>query len=207
VYCEHCGLKIFPERPVCTRCGVPPSQEWLQFLSLVILLLAAIGNSVAGMYLLPKFSAGHPAALFFRAWLWLDRQSSSYGWIPLAAALLLWEFLVWRKMRRARQRVTKIKGWVSRKILTFVLAAGFAPILPWWVPAGQPSEKTLAVLARYPGLPCAISWAGVLAVAIVLCVKAETRNCLLGRGKVLSLFSLGALTLFLTFTLLGWSLS
>jgi hypothetical protein len=206
VYCEHCGLQIFPERPICTRCGKPPAHEWVQLISLSVLLLAAIGNAVAAMFLLPKLSVAHPATVFFRAWLWVDRQGALYGWMPLAAALLVWEFFVWRKFRR-KKRETKIKGWISRKILAFVLAAGFAPILPWWVPANQPSERTLASLAHYPGLPSAISWGGVLIVAIVLCVKGETRNCLLGKGKALSLVSLGALALFLMFTLLGWSLS
>ena len=56
-------------------------------------------------------------------------------------------------------------------------------------------------------MPSAISWGGVLIVAIVLCVKGETRNCLLGKGKALSLISLGALALFLMCALLGWSLS
>jgi hypothetical protein len=206
VYCEHCGLKILPERPVCTRCGRSPSYEWVQLLSLAIILLAAIGNSAAGLFLLPKLSAGHPSRLFFRSWLWADRESSLYGWMPLAAALLLWEFFVWRKIRKAKP-VTKIKSWFSRKILAFVLAAGFAPILPWWIPANQPSERTLAALSQYPGLPCAISWGAVLIVAVVLCMKAETRDLLLGRGKALSLVSLAALTLFLALTLFGWSLS
>jgi hypothetical protein len=208
VYCEHCGIKIFPERPVCTRCGRGPAHEWVQLLSLAVLLLAMIGNSVAGLYLLPRLSVAHPSVFFFRAWLWTDREGALYGWMPLAAALLLWEFFVWRKVRRAKPKpVTKIKSWVNRKILAFVLAAGFAPILPWWIPANQPSERTLATLARYPGLPCAVSWGGVLVVAVVLCLKAETRDALLGRGKTLSLVSLGALTVFLMLTLFGWSLS
>jgi len=206
VYCEHCGLKIFPERPICTRCGRTPSREWIQLLSLAVLLMATIGNSVAGLFLLPKLSTMHPSVLFFRGWLWADRESSLYGWVPLATALLLWEFFVWRKIRKSKP-IPKIKGWVSRKILAFVLAAGFAPILPWWLPANQPSEKTLAALSRYPGLPCAISWGGVLIVAVVLCLKAETRDCLLGKGKTLSLISLGALAVFLMLTLFGWSLS
>jgi hypothetical protein len=208
VYCEHCGIKIFPERPVCTRCGRAPSHEWVQLLSLAVLLLATIGNSVAGLYLLPKLSATRPSVFFFRAWLWTDREGALYGWMPLAAALLLWEFFVWRKVRKTKPKpVTKIKSWVSRKILAFVLAAGFAPILPWWIPANQPSERTLATLARYPGLPCAVSWGGVLVVAVALCLKAETRDALLGRGKALSLVSLGALAVFLMLTLFGWSLS
>ena len=206
MFCENCGLKILPERPICTRCGRAPSQEWVQLLGLAVLLLVVIGNSFAALFLLPKLTVAHPSCFFFRAWLWLDHQSSLYGWMPLAAALLLWEFLVWRKIRRQKP-ATKIKRWINRKILVSALAAGFAPILPWWIPAGQPSERTLAALAQYPGLPCAISWAGVLIVAVVLCVKGETRNSLLGRGKTLSLISLAALTLFLMLTLVGWSLT
>ncbi len=206
LYCEHCGLKILPERPVCTRCGITPAHEWIQLTSLVVLLLAAIGNGVTGWLLLPKLAATHPAGLFFRGWLWADREMSVYGWMPLAAGLLTWEFYVWRKIRRAKP-VTKVRSWVSRKILTFVLAAGFAPILPWWIPAGQPSEKTMAVITRYPGLPCAISWGAILIVATVLCCKAETRNLLLGRGKTLSLVSLGVLAMFVAMTLVGWALT
>jgi len=88
-----------------------------------------------------------------------------------------------------------------------VLAAGFAPILPWWIPIGQPSEKTLAAMASYPGLPCAVSWSAILIVAVVLCAKAETRDLILGRGKVLSLVSLGCLAAFLALTLVGWSVT
>jgi hypothetical protein len=183
-----------------------PSHEWVQLISLVILFLAVIANSVAGLFLLPKLSTTHPSVPFFRGWLWADRESSLYGWIPLAAALLLWEYLVWRKIRKTKP-LPKIKGWVSRKILTFVLAAGFAPILPWWIPANQPSDKALAAISQYPGLPCAISWGGVLLVAVVLCVKTETRDCLLGKGRTLSLVSLGVVALFLMLTLYGWSLS
>jgi hypothetical protein len=206
VYCEYCGLKILPERPLCTRCGKAPTQQWVQLISLVILLLAIVGNSLAGWFLLPRLAAAHPSGYFFRSWLWLDTESALYGWMPLAVGLLLWEFFVWRKARKAKP-VPKIKGWVSRKILTFVLAAGFAPILPWWIPASQPSEKTLAALSQYPGLPCAISWCAILIVAAVLCIKGETRDLLLGRGKTLSVVSLSALTFVLALTLIGWSLT
>ena len=127
--------------------------------------------------------------------------------VPLAAALLAWEYFVWRKIRKRKQALPKIKSWVSRKILTFVLAAGFAPILPWWIPVGQPSDKTLAALSRYPGLPCAVSWSAILFVAVVLCLRAETRDLLLGRGKALAGVSLGALAMFLALTLWSWSLT
>ena len=205
MYCENCGLQIFPEKPRCTRCGHAPTQQLVQLLALTVLLLTIIGNSLAGWLLLPKLAASHPQHFFFRAWLWSDLKSAQYGWMPLAAGLLTWEWLVWRKIRKKRQAVPKIKGWVSRKVLSFVLAAGFAPIVPWWIPIGQPSDKTLAALASYPGLPSIVSWSAVLTVAIVLCLKAETRDLVLGRGKVLSLLSVGCLTVFLALTLVGWS--
>jgi hypothetical protein len=206
VYCEHCGLKILPERPVCTRCGKAPVYEWIQLTSLAVILLAVIGNAITEWLLLPRVAATHPTGFFFRGWLWVDHAAGLYGWMPLAAAMLAWEFHVWRKVRKPKP-IAKVKSWVNRKILTFVLAAGFAPILPWWIPAGQPSEKTLAMLGQYPGLPCAISWGAITIVATVLCCKPETRNLLLGRGKTLSLVSLGALAMFLALTLVGWSLT
>lgn len=206
MYCDNCGLQIFPEHPVCTRCGKAPTQQFVQLVALLILLLAIVGNSVAGYLLLPKLAATHPRSFIFRAWLWSDLESAKYGWMPVAAALLAWEYFVWRKVRK-KKAMPRIKSWFSRKLLTFVLAAGFAPILPWWLPAGQPSDKTLEVLSRYPGMPCMVSWSAILIVAIALCVKMETRDLLLGSGKVLSAVSLGVLAIFLALTLLGWSVT
>lgn len=204
MYCENCGLQIFPEKPICTRCGKAPTQQFVQVMALAVLLLALIGNSLTGWLLLPRLATTHSQQFLFRAWLWTDMETAQYGWMPMAAAFLAWEFFVWRKIRKKRT-VAKIKSWASRKIVAFVLAAGFAPILPWWLPAGQPSEKTLAMLYRYPGLPCAVSWCAILIVGIVLCAKAETRDLLLGNGKTLSIVSLSMLTLFLALTLMGWS--
>ena len=204
MYCENCGLQIFPEKQNCTRCGHAPTQQFVQLSALAFLLLAVAANSVAGWLLLPKLAATHPRLLLYRAWLWSDQEFARYGWVPLATALLMWEFFVWRKVRR-KKVVPKIKGWFSRQVLTFVLAAGFAPILPWWLPMGQPSDKTLAAMSRYPGLPCAISWCAILIVAVLLSLKAETRDLLLGRGKVLTGVSLGVLAMFLALTLLGWA--
>ena len=124
----------------------------------------------------------------------------------IAPGTLAWDFLVWQKIKKSKP-MPKIKGWVSRKLLTFVLAAGFAPILPWWIPAGQPSDKILATFANHPGLPAMVSWSAILLVCALLCGKAETRDLLLGRGKALSLVSLGAVVLVLTLTVVGWSLT
>jgi hypothetical protein len=204
VYCENCGLQVFPEHPYCTRCGAAPTHQLLQLVGLAVLLLTIIGNSVVGWLMLPRLAATHNSSYFFRGWLWTDQKLAEYGWVPIAVGLLAWEFFVWRKIRR-KKTAAQVKGWLSRKILTFVLAMGFAPILPWWLPAGQPPDKTLAAISRYPGLPCVVSWSAMVIVAVVLGFKGETRDRLLGRGKALLAVSLSALALFVALTVLGWS--
>ena len=48
MYCENCGLQIFPEKPSCTRCGHAPSQQLIQLMALTVLLLTLVGNGLAG---------------------------------------------------------------------------------------------------------------------------------------------------------------
>ena len=201
MYCDSCGLNFFPKQAICTRCGAAPTRHWLQLMSLVTLLTAVLCNSFVACFVLPyRVSAPHPR-FFFRAWMWLDLKAALYGWIPLALGLLAWDYFVWRAQQ------PKVKGWVTRKLLTFVLATAIAPIIPWWVPAGQPPPNLLAALSRHPGLPSVLAWAVVLAVITLLCCHAETRDSLLGHGRILSLVSFGALLLLLTLTLVGWSLT
>jgi len=45
----------------------------------------------------------------------------------------------------------------------------------------------------------------VLVVLVLLCADAESRDYLLGHGKVLSLVSVGLLLVVLTMTMLGWA--
>ncbi len=206
MYCEHCGLQIMPQKPVCTRCGVSPTYHWVQLTGLLLLLLALAINSLVAWFLLPRMAASHPGYRFFSAWEWTDRNVSLYGWAPIAIALLVWDILVWQKVKKANP-VPKLKGWVSRKMLTFVLAAGFAPILPWWIPAGQPSEKVMSAFANHPGLPALVSWGAILVACALLCANSETRDMLLGRGRALSMVGLGILALVFSLTLVGWSLT
>jgi hypothetical protein len=114
---------------------------------------------------------------------------------------------VWRRSRIARQTDQKIKGWITRKLLTFVLVTAVAPILPWWIPAGQPPDSFLAKIGRYPGLPVGLAWLSVTATLVLLCWNPSTRDSLLGHGRILSLIGIATLLLVLTLTLLGWSLT
>lgn len=201
MYCEHCGLQIFPKLPVCTRCGETPTHQLFQLASLCTLFLVVLCNGLVAWLLLPRFSHAHHSALYFRAWLWLTDNAAVYGWVPLAAGILAWDYFVRRKARQ------KIKSWLTRKLLSFVLVAGVTPALPWWVPAGQPPQNFLSLIHRYPGLPAALAWAAISFVVIVLCCNAESRLALLGTGRVLSAVSLASLALLLTLTVVGWSLA
>jgi len=166
-----------------------------------MLLVAVAGNALVAWFVLPNHVNGAHAQFLFRTWIWLDTRFSMYGWIPLAAGLLAWDLFVWRVSR------PKVKGWVTRKLLTFTLLAGIAPFIPWWVPAGQPPKNLLTVLNSHPGLPSLLSWGMVLAVTVLVCMNSETRDSLLGHGKVLSLVSVGALLLLLALTIAGWWLA
>lgn len=201
MFCERCGLNFLPRQSVCTRCKVSATRHWFQLMSLVTLTVAVATNALVAFIFLPRLAAGPHARSLFRAWLWFDYKFAMYGWVPMAIALLAWDFLVWKEAR------PRVKGWFTRKLLTFSLAAGVAPMLPWWVPAGQPPGQFLAMIGRYPGVPAALAWSVVLVVVVLLCSDAESRDYLLGHGKTLSMVSVGALLAVLAMTMVGWSVT
>jgi hypothetical protein len=199
--CEHCGLQIFPKHPVCTRCGETPTYELFQLASLITLFLVVVSNGIVAILLLPRLSHTNHADVYFRSWLWLTDKAAVYGWVPLAVGILTWDYFVRRKTGQ------KIKSRLIRKLLSFVLVAGFTSILPWWVPAGQPPQNFMSLIHRYPGLPSGRAWLAISLVIIALCCNAESRLALLGTGRVLSAISVSSLFVFLTLTVLGWSLA
>jgi hypothetical protein len=202
MFCERCGLNFLPRQSVCTRCGAAASRHWLQLVGLLSLMLAFATNALLGWFLLPRLVGGAHRHRIFHAWLWMDDKVALYGWVPLALTLLTWDFLVLRGSRRP-----KVRGWVTRKLLTFSLVAGVTPFIPSWVPAGQPSQNFFTLIRSHPGLPLGLAWAVVLVVISLVCFEAETRDSLLGQGKVLSLVGVGTLFLLLAMTVVGWSLA
>lgn len=198
MFCERCGLNFLPKQSVCTRCNASATRHWFQLMSLATLFVAIACNELVGWLLLPRAVAGSQPKLVFQAWFWFDQKFALYGWVPLAAALLAWDFLVWKEAR------PKLKGWFTRKLLTLSLTAGVAPILPWWMPSGAPPGQFLSMIGKYPGLPALVAWSVILVVVVLLCIDAESRDYLLGDGKVLSIVSLSMLTAVLAMTLVGW---
>jgi hypothetical protein len=201
VFCDRCGMSFLPKQSVCTRCKRVPTRYWFQFMSLVGIFVAVLCNTLLGVFLLPHLATSPHSRVLFRAWYWFDQKSAVYGWVPLAAGLLAWDYFVWKGAR------PKVKGWFTRKLLTFSLAAGVAPLLPWWIPAGQPPGQFLAFLGRHPGVPSMLAWGVVLVVAIILCIERESRDYLLGHGRALSIVGTAMLLLVLTMTAVGWSLT
>ncbi len=201
MFCDRCGLNFLPKQSVCTRCRRVPTRYWFQLMSLVTLLVAVAANGLVAVFLLPRYSGVHNAHFVFRAWWWFDQKFALYGWVLFAVALLAWDYFIWKEAR------PKIKGWFTRKLLTLSLATGIAPMIPWWIPAGQPPGQFLSMIGRYPGLPAILAWAVVLVVSVLLCIDAESRDYLLGHGRILSVVSTGMLLLVLTMTVVGWSLT
>jgi len=201
VYCDRCGLNFLPKQSVCTRCKRVPTRYWFQLMSLVGIFVAVLCNSLLGVFLLPRLGMAHHGQSLFRAWWWFDQKAALYGWVPLALGLLAWDYFIWKEAR------PKVKGWFTRKLLTFSLAAGIAPMLPWWIPAGQPPMQFLAMIARHQGVPAMLAWGVVLMVIVLLCMDAESRDYLLGHGRILGVISTGMLLLVLTMTVVGWSLT
>ena len=201
MFCDRCGLNFLPKQSVCTRCRRVPPRYWFQLMSLVTLLVAVVGNGLIAIFLLPRFVMAHNARFMFRAWWWLDQKAALYGWVLFAVSLLAWDFFVWKEAR------PKLKGWFTRKLLTLSLATGIAPLIPWWIPADQPPGEFLSMIGKYPGLPAVLAWSVVLVVSVLLCIDAESRDYLLGHGRILSIVSTGLLLLVMTMTVVGWALT
>jgi hypothetical protein len=205
-FCERCGQEFEPKHRVCAGCGAVPTRQWFQLMSLVTLLAAIACNSAVGWFVLPRLAYARHAGRLFRVWLWMDGKLATYGWLPIIGGLLAWDYFIWR---RAKLRGTrpKVKRWVTRKLLTFVVAAALTPLLPWWIPAQQVPYQFLSLIGQYRGLPPTLAWTAVVFVLSLLCGHRQTRDSLLGHGKALSLVSLCALVAVLAVTLVGWSLT
>jgi hypothetical protein len=183
-------------------------------MSLVTLVIAASCNAVVACLVLPRLTAGHARqlalsheGLALRAWLWTDQKAAVFGWIALAAALLAWDYFVRQDSHAVISE--KIKGWTIRALLIVAFVPGLAPLFPRGIRPPAALLVATAKLPHLPALPAAVSgltwllpWGMVGAAAALLCIRAETRDALLGHGRVLSAVSLAVLAVVLMLTLL-----
>jgi hypothetical protein len=146
--------------------------------------------------------------LAIRAWLWTDVKASVYGWIPLALGLLAWDYFIRQELHSVMSE--KIKGWLVRALLILAFVTGVAPLVPRWLrpPAALLVTRVklphLPALATLPSLTWLLPWGMVGLAAALLCINAETRDSLLGQGRVLSAISLAVLVMVLMLTLLAF---
>src|SRR5260370_14625824 len=130
-------------------------------MSLMTIFVGVLCNAVLGLFLLPRLATAQHGHALFRGWYWFDQKVAVYGWVPLAIGLLAWDYFIWKEAR------PKVKGWFTRKLLTLSLAAGVAPLLPWWIPAGQPPAQFFAMIGRHPGVAILMAVGIVTLVTIV----------------------------------------
>ena len=91
----------------------------------------------------------------------------------------------------------KIKGWTVRALLILAFVPGVAPLFPRWIRPPAALLVTTAKLPHLPALPTAVSgltwllpWGMVGLAAALLCINADSRDSLLGHGRVLGAVSL-----------------
>jgi len=181
-------------------------------MSLITLVIAAAANAAIGVWLLPGLAMHSRRGDFahqsfaLRAWMWTDLKAALYGWIPLAFGLLAWDYFL--RHDDAAVISEKLKGWLVRSLLILAVATGLAPLVPRWL---RPPAAVLVTASRFPRLPAlaAVSgvewllpWSLVAAAAALLCINAQSRDSLLGHGRILGAVSLAALTAVLILVLL-----
>jgi len=198
LFCEDCGLQFLPKESVCSRCGSVPTRQWLQLTTLLMLMVTFACNSLVDLYLLRRLVAGRSHSLSFRAWAWFNQGFSSYGWVVVALSLLIWS--IWSREDWSKH----ITEWVTRGLLILLLLAGTAAALLPHIP-GRRAAGIRAVLSRYHDATMMLPWGIVALVAGLLCLNTETRDSLLGRGKLSTLISAGILLMVLTMILQAWS--
>lgn len=190
-------MQFLPRQSLCSRCGVPPTRHWLQLVSLVTLTIAIACNSLVALFMLPRLVTGQQTPVLFRSWLWLNEKLSLYGWLVIAVAVLAWAY--WPHYGYEPEREVRL----ARILLILLLVASIAALVLQWIPAG-PAAVVPATMQKNPGLASALAWGAVAVVVGVLCLNGDTRDRLLGDGRVLSLVGLGLLLLVLVLIPLGW---
>ena len=182
-------------------------------MSLITIVIAAAANAAVGVWVLPRLLAGHSHRVEFahesfalRAWMWTDLKAALYGWIPLAIGLLAWDYFL--RHEPAPVMSEKLKGWLVRCLLILAVGTGLAPLVPRWL---RPPAAVLVTAGKFPRVPALASvsgvawllpWTLVAAAAALLCINAQSRDSLMGHGRILGAISVAALTAVLIFVLL-----
>lgn len=199
MFCERCGQQFLPHESVCTRCREAPTRQWLQLIGLAMLAITVVFNSFSAATLFPRLAASGAQSWQFHVWFQLDDLFSEYGWIAAAVAVLVWSF--WgRRGYQLRKR-----EWLARVLLILLLLVAGIGALPLPKKFLGRAAEIRSTLQNSPGLGPTLAWVPIVLVVGILCLNNETRDSLLGHGRVLSLVSLCLLCLMLALATMGWS--
>ncbi len=196
MFCDRCGMQMLAMQSTC-GCGAVATRHWLQFVSLLTLMLAGGTNFFITLYVLPRFFAGVEHSAVVSAWLWTSEILSVYGWVLIAVALLIWAF--WPHHGYTPETPVR----VAQGLLILALLVGIANTVFPMISAGWAAGVN-SFLSGYVGLILVLPWALVVLSLGGICVNAETRDFLLGTGKILSLVSLAVILTVITLSTLSW---
>ncbi len=198
MHCESCGLLFLPRQSICTSCHTIPSRQWLQLMGLAALAIALVYNYLTAAYVLPQFLAGRPQPQWFKAWFSITANLALYGWIFVAVALVCL-CVYWERTTGQPEWQARVAQVLSILLLLTALAHLVLPFI-----GASWAATARAAVESHPDLARTVPW-GVVALGIVtLCLSCETRDRLLGNGRVLSVAGLSLLIAVLATTLLAW---
>jgi len=128
--------------------------------------------------------AKHGQALVSR--MVLVDQKAAHVWLGSFATVC------WPGTIRMERSPAKSQRLVYAQIADVFAGGSVAPLLPWWIPAGQP-PGIFAMIGRHARSACPAGLGVVTVVTIVLCIDPESREYLLATEEVLSIVSTGML--------------
>lgn len=178
-------------------CGTVATRHWLQFVSVLTFLLAGGINMFITGFVLPRILAESEPSFLIRAWVGTSEILAVYGWIIIAVALLTWAF--WPHYGYTPEMPVRVAQGLLILALLLGLAQVIFPLIPVEGLAGINS-----FISNYSGLLSTANWALVVLALGGICYSAETRDFLMGDGKILSLIALGFLLLVVVLAGIGW---
>ncbi len=197
MFCDKCGLQMLAVQSTC-GCGAVATRHWLQFASILTLLLAGAMNFFVIRSVIPHFFAGFKPSFVIRLWIGMSEFISIHGWLLLAVALLVWAF--WPHHGYTPEMPVRVgQGLLILALLSGLTGALFPLIGADW------ARGVNDFLAGNPGVIPTINWSLVVLALGGICYNAETRDFLLGTGKILSMVSLGVLSLVIILSIATWA--
>ena len=197
MFCDKCGLQMLAVQSTC-GCGAVATRHWLQFVSILTLLLAGVMNFFVIRSMMSTALGNASLPFLIRIWIGISEFLSIHGWLVLAVALLVWAF--WPHHGYTPEMPVRI----GQGLLILALLSGLTGVIFPFIGADW-AKGVNDFLAGNPGVIPTLNWSLVVLALGGICYNAETRDFLLGTGKILSMVSLGVLSLVIILSIATWA--